>query len=1409
MQISNFKTNIEELIEQRKAGYKADINLMASNYGTEKETVKEYNGRQLLELLQNADDAQSQQILIKLDTKQKILTIGNKGENCDSFSVEGVKSIMYANLSSKTNNQHIGNKGLGFRSIINWADEISILTDSIELCFSQEIIKKFYKDLTKPEQRKEIQRERNLLDDEIPMAVLAIPEMQEIDNNDWTTIIYIQYKEEFLEDIKNQIKTIKAEVLLFLKHLQSIEIDIDGDIKIIKNPVDKWTIEDDSGEVPNKPLGKNDKNNKYELKIAYNSQLENNGNNYLFAYFPTKIKVDFPFIVHGTFELDSSRNQLTDNHKNEFIIKKLVAFIIKTALNLNQKVNYQALKFLQYEHKNEVLNELGFYEEIDAAIEESEIYPCLDNKYRKKSKIIYSNDFSKFVDTDNYCDLFPYLLISTDNENTINILDNQKLDDFSYYNNKNKDLNLLNKKVSNIDDRVKFIHLLIENGFEGNLPLLTDENGELIDLDDIYTPPTQDILLPDYVHIRFINQELYDKLGEIVEDDLMGKLNKITDIKLFNKTEIFRKIITSTNSELEEENIKPTDLIKLMVNSLYENYSNSVTISDQKIQLLGKKENLQYAKNLYLSKTYPSGKLTEELFGSVFDDSDFLANISIYELGDDKQKIEDFFIWLGVNKYAKLVENKTTSRMSTNDGFRNVTANLTSIKRFDDIQKLPIENIITWLVLDKRIETDILGSYEYYGTKSIVIKNKISPQLKSLFKNHLISSNNKINNLVNDKCIDYGYPLFKSNDIYKENIDSLLLKLGAVDKFDKLSSNKIKTVLESLPKKDPQGKLAQKIYIESFKKYLGDGYDLNNDIALFAKKRGQTSYFSQNEVCYSGSVKLPKEYADTQAIFNYPKKNVSDIATFFGIKDLSQIQTEIKNKKLSEINDEFQIYFRKNKPYILAYRVENLENKNEEAKKLAKLKIELCQNLSCEIDEEKYQLSDYDYLIDGESYLIKIPEYKLEALKQEYDFYTVFGDILGLTFDLENTDKFKNCIKDSEVNIKRDIEEHISSCAINDARDLLGIASDFYNFWHKVYELAGKEYTDNHNNNLELINKELELDIKDSQIKYDVLTNIENAEVVIKIFTKLDIKVENFNNEQTNQIDLSNYHQQKLENCFNDNRYQFKQNLYQYCLEKDKQSCFLTKLNRYQAPKNNHIKLKVNYQSECQKFVSIFGFKLDETKVIDFDKVFDKNKKQLGSNFSYIENNDKIRSLLYFEKQIKKVKDYISKEKKIQKTTKKQVNQSKPKEINKAKLTTPSHNRKNDNHSNFIQGNRQQNDHKKQAGDNAEQVVYETLIEKYGKEKVNWVSKDKPYSDHDFEYKEGDKWWLVEVKTLANDMFYISKNELEFAEKNKDDYRVFLVGDDIDIKEIYPVDFNDKSIFILEEEKMSVRYKLG
>ncbi len=111
-----------------------DNDVKQKDWKDEKEIIKSYNGRQLFELLQNIDDAKSKKALIKIDTKNKLLFVANKGL---PFSENGLKSLMMAHLSPK-DKTFIGNKGLGFRSLFNWLGEIYIKSENLSVEFSKE-----------------------------------------------------------------------------------------------------------------------------------------------------------------------------------------------------------------------------------------------------------------------------------------------------------------------------------------------------------------------------------------------------------------------------------------------------------------------------------------------------------------------------------------------------------------------------------------------------------------------------------------------------------------------------------------------------------------------------------------------------------------------------------------------------------------------------------------------------------------------------------------------------------------------------------------------------------------------------------------------------------------------------------------------------------------------------------------------------------------------------------------------------------------------------------------------------------------------------------------------------------------------------------------------------------------------
>ena len=84
--LNNF---IEEELQKRKVDYISSPAYILEHYNIEKQNIEAYNGRQLLEMLQNADDAsefaKEKKVLIKLNDDS--LIISNNGE---PFSEDGL-----------------------------------------------------------------------------------------------------------------------------------------------------------------------------------------------------------------------------------------------------------------------------------------------------------------------------------------------------------------------------------------------------------------------------------------------------------------------------------------------------------------------------------------------------------------------------------------------------------------------------------------------------------------------------------------------------------------------------------------------------------------------------------------------------------------------------------------------------------------------------------------------------------------------------------------------------------------------------------------------------------------------------------------------------------------------------------------------------------------------------------------------------------------------------------------------------------------------------------------------------------------------------------------------------------------------------------------------------------------------
>ena len=132
---------------EKFTGFDTERNLLQA-YNLDENFSKSYHGRELLELLQNVDDAyeelcqnepslRGKEVKTLIEYKNNILKVCNTGT---TFRKDTIERLCQGAVSAK-NEKYIGNKGIGFRAILNWAKKIRIYSGDYSIEFSEEYAK--------------------------------------------------------------------------------------------------------------------------------------------------------------------------------------------------------------------------------------------------------------------------------------------------------------------------------------------------------------------------------------------------------------------------------------------------------------------------------------------------------------------------------------------------------------------------------------------------------------------------------------------------------------------------------------------------------------------------------------------------------------------------------------------------------------------------------------------------------------------------------------------------------------------------------------------------------------------------------------------------------------------------------------------------------------------------------------------------------------------------------------------------------------------------------------------------------------------------------------------------------------------------------------------------------------------
>jgi hypothetical protein len=335
-----------------------DPDVVASQFGTEQESTKDYEGRVIFELFQNAVDRANQVVAIQLTPHT--LTVSNDGQPFSIYdgNVNGKKSdfhgICTIHNSSKKADESIGNKGVGFKSIWNISKEVCIesvtakgklwgfqlfnpvtfahfeeFNDLFSALIDQSSIPSFY-----------FPKYKQPVEDVLKLELANGLEFPIV------TRITVTLEEGIYPVLSKQLEAFTATNLCFLPLLPSrknrplsVYTEHNGNV-VLNEEHENWQvfqlheaplITRYSKEIQQLQIIREEYSRRYRnlptqpnVAIAFplnNKTLLKNAGSNVYTYLPTQVDLGFNILMHGDFALDNSRTSIPANTYNSCLLR--------------------------------------------------------------------------------------------------------------------------------------------------------------------------------------------------------------------------------------------------------------------------------------------------------------------------------------------------------------------------------------------------------------------------------------------------------------------------------------------------------------------------------------------------------------------------------------------------------------------------------------------------------------------------------------------------------------------------------------------------------------------------------------------------------------------------------------------------------------------------------------------------------------------------------------------------------------------------------------------------------------------------------------------------------------------------------------------------------------------------------
>lgn len=292
----------------------------------EKYIAESYMGRSLIELLQNADDANSTKFYIN-KLKSNTYLIANNGRE---FTEKDLYALCRSGASTKRRKSGtIGFRGIGFKSVVNYAKTVHLISGDIKVTFSREKTKKEIPDI-----------------DMVPL--IRIPHVfngenfdksvRKVFENGYTTIFIFETENDSLE---HEIQDFNISCMIFLRNLS--EILYHGELdKLWKtegrkvSDISKIVTCFDGKEKISWLVFSSEKNNPCDIAFCYdgNKVVPALKESVVHSFMPTNNSLSIPVKINGDFSTDPSRTKITIDEETMDAVKKCGNFLSEIAINI-------------------------------------------------------------------------------------------------------------------------------------------------------------------------------------------------------------------------------------------------------------------------------------------------------------------------------------------------------------------------------------------------------------------------------------------------------------------------------------------------------------------------------------------------------------------------------------------------------------------------------------------------------------------------------------------------------------------------------------------------------------------------------------------------------------------------------------------------------------------------------------------------------------------------------------------------------------------------------------------------------------------------------------------------------------------------------------------------------------------